>query len=181
MSLIDMILEQRLILVSIGAVLVPLLLAVVLWLAVKFRAASVKRARRKALRQEARAAASVSAAESQLDAAPAKLQPAQPRKAAQAVQPLASQAQAKSAPVVQTTAMTNETSSSESRDNPVSTAMQDILSTVFSDEEKMARYEVLLSGLDNVPASELAMLCDRVAEGLRAHHPVALQGKEFTR
>jgi len=41
--------------------------------------------------------------------------------------------------------------------------MQDILSSVFVDEDAQARYAVLLSGLDSIDVSDLLALCQKVA------------------
>jgi hypothetical protein len=52
-------------------------------------------------------------------------------------------------------------------------AVQDILSSVFSDEEALARYQVLLSGLEPVDMADLLALCNDVAGRLDANRAMA--------
>jgi hypothetical protein len=48
--------------------------------------------------------------------------------------------------------------------------MQDILSSVFGDDEASARRDALLDGLDTIDISHLLALCNRVSGQLREHH-----------
>jgi hypothetical protein len=50
----------------------------------------------------------------------------------------------------------------------VSSAMQDILSSVFTDDEALARYETLLDGTEKIDASELAVFCQQISDQLRS-------------
>mgnify|MGYP005840306787 CR=1 FL=1 len=67
-----------------------------------------------------------------------------------------------------------EASQSQSQDQPVSDAMSDILSSVFVDEEANARYQVLLQGVNDIAAADLAAWCENVAAQLRARSAASL-------
>lgn len=47
-------------------------------------------------------------------------------------------------------------------------SIEDILTNVFDEEEELIRYEVLLKGLDDVRASDMAAMSERVAKQLRS-------------
>lgn len=65
-----------------------------------------------------------------------------------------------------TTALQTSQSASENKDAPAS-AMQDLLSSVFSDEEGQARRDALLKGLNPVDITGLLELCNRVVSQLQ--------------
>lgn len=55
----------------------------------------------------------------------------------------------------------------KSAGDTVSSAMQDILSSVFADDEANARYDTLLEDTEKVDASELAVFCQQISDQLR--------------
>jgi hypothetical protein len=71
-----------------------------------------------------------------------------------------------------------ETQPAEERsDSAPSSAMQDLLSSVFGDGEAQARYDVLLAGTDPVDIEDLVSLADQIAQKLSAKYvPDAAQG-----
>lgn len=84
-----------------------------------------------------------------------------PQKVAVAAKP----AQVAAADAAQTT-----TASTEQKPE-VSSAMQDILSSVFADSEASERYQILLNGTEDVSATDLLALSKRVADQLRLQYP----------
>ncbi len=178
MSLLDFILEQRLVLISIGAVLVPLMIALALWFVANLRKAAVRRARNRVREQEQRAVEMAEHASS-LDEEQEYSAPVRSRSAKAAPHAGVERApsvphQAKAVPAAQVIQPTAENRPAETQGNAVASGMQDLLTSVFSDEEKSARYAVLLRGLDYVNASDLAALCTQIADGLRACQPDTL-------
>jgi type II secretory pathway pseudopilin PulG len=174
MSIIDLILGQKIILITAGLAVMVLVAAITLLAVGRLKKAAAKRARKQALRQAARAEEEV--AEAQAEAllafqrpAPAQFAPtaagnvapapAAPKSApgqppAQAAAPAAATPLIKKTGVMKT--VTQETPK----------AMQDILSSVFGDEDTLARHKLLLSGMEPVDMADLLALCNNVAARL---------------
>jgi hypothetical protein len=161
-SLLDVILGQRLILISIVLAVLPLLVAVGLTVFPLVRRLAVskpQRAGKPDLDEEAQAAE-----EPQEDFAPDLAQEDEvPQPQAQAspvgllagLQPQEDQAEEE------------ESEEEEESSEQVPDALQNILASVFEDDGVAARYEVLLKGLGDVDISVLVATCDWVADQLR--------------
>jgi len=177
----EMLLGQKMILISIMFALVPLLAAAVLVVIARIRQRAAQRRlkqariarRRLALAEAARAA---QAAEPQSATPPINGQPvagASSAPAAIPVPPTSATAGAaapvaktatKGAAVVQEQKPPEEQPATSSEQNkPANSAMQDILSSVFGDEEGSGRSEALLQNLDEVNITDLAVLCQDIA------------------
>lgn len=163
MSLQDLILEQPLILISLALALAPLVVALVFLVISRVRQRRAQQARRHARQAMAaqREAALVSEQTFQEHAAmPLRTKREQP-----------GPAQAELAEAEDEASQVDEEEPQREGQNPtdtVSSAMQALLSDVFRDDEALARYEVLLRGLDEVDAAELALACEQLAAQLRA-------------
>jgi hypothetical protein len=178
MSLLDVIRDQQMIILSVAIALLPLLIAGGLAL----RSALRHQRAQRLLRQQERATLLALQAAAEATAAPVKGAPAangrvQPAAAAKtaagasatpAAPPNTAPTVVKgvpaaspgAAPAVAGTATEGQAAAPESA---VSSAMKDILSSVFVDEGAEARYEALLAGLEPVDVHELAALCNQVA------------------
>lgn len=175
MSIIDLILEQKIILITAALAGVVLFAAIGLLVVSRLKKSAAKRARRQALRQAARAAQEAEEAAVSEEDMGAFQRPVQPQSAEAkgkqaAVAPIATPQAAPTAktmpaqpaapvPAAQTTAA----ASTPSQGQETPKAMQDILSSVFGDEESLARYAVLLSGFERVDAADLLALCNDIA------------------
>jgi hypothetical protein len=167
MSLLDIILGQKIILLTLGIALVPLLAAVLLSLIAHLRRHQTKRAARRklaaALRSQVadnrRQTVPESDPEGAIEAAPAHSeQSTAPRQTAESTsQP----DEEESEPDEETEAVEGEV---------VSSAMQDLLTSVFGEDDAHAQYEVLLEGLEPVSAADLAALSQELLNQLRAGH-----------
>lgn len=174
MSLIDLILGQKGILISLGLAFLLLFVALLLGATGRLRASSAKRKRRKA-KQAAMVAAQVTQLDqsSQANApitAKAHVQPISDITPTPSHTPTPSQV-ASTAGAVKATPVTSTvvTAPPEGQvEGQLSGAMQDILSSVFVDEDAVARYEVLLRDLDNIEISDLLTLCQQVTRQLGA-------------
>jgi biopolymer transport protein ExbB/TolQ len=167
MSLLDIILGQKIILLTLGIALVPLLAAVLLSLIAHLRRYQTKRAvRRKlaaALRSQVaenrRQTVQESDPEEAIEAALTRVErSATPR---QAVEDTPQPDEEESEPDEETEAVEGEV---------VSSAMQDLLTSVFGEDDDHAQYEVLLEGLEPVSAADLAALSQKLLNELRAGH-----------
>ncbi len=160
MSLLDLILAQKGILLSIGLALLMLLAAAVLSIAARIRRLVRQRASARPVAQEA-----------QPEEAPVEVQPQNIVEVTEirTVQPAPDKPVEQAAPMVQASqpVQQEEQPQPEPQDSQ-SSAMQDILSSVFSDEEADARRGTLLNGLERVDISHLLALCNQVAAQLRA-------------
>jgi hypothetical protein len=183
----DMLLGQKTILISVMFALVPLLAAVMLVVIARIRQGAaqrrLKRARmaKRRLAQLEAARAEQAAASQSVAAAPANAKQADV--AAAPVAPAATKA-TPSAPVAKYTAggeqkpPEEQPASSTEQNKPANSAMQDILSSVFGDEEAAAQSEALLKGLDEVNISELAVLCREVAVKVHPDGTSVAENKE---
>ncbi|MCB9457568.1 MAG: hypothetical protein H6671_16400 [Anaerolineaceae bacterium] len=172
MSIFEIILEQKIILISVIVALVPLLAAVALFILPRVRRAV---ARRKARAAEI-AAARAERAEQQA-AVPARTAPANKPVASQPGQPQIPSAQPSmpapapgGMPEPETAAPQPETPAApEQSGQPgaTSSGLNDLLS-VFGETEDDGDRALLLEGLDPVDMAQLAALSHEVADQLRA-------------
>ncbi|MBI5671458.1 MAG: hypothetical protein HZC41_25990 [Chloroflexi bacterium] len=177
-SLIEMILGQKIILLSLGAAVLIFLAAITLALVGALKRRRANRPKRKleaveatdevqaaapTVRTPAPAGSQPAAAQAPPAASPAA-SPAAPTAAAAAPgSGLAAKLATKPAvPAAQPAAQAESTS--ETQTDP---AMKDLLSSVFSNEESAARYAVLLEGLGNVEIAQLTTLCRQVSDQLQ--------------
>ncbi|MEW6580970.1 MAG: hypothetical protein AB1435_17495 [Chloroflexota bacterium] len=160
MSLIELILNDRRLWLATGVALAPLGLAVLLWLAVQVRRFAQVRAARRAADYDARFLA-----EHGLLASP------EDQEGSGEAHP----ATATSHPPVAATAYPGETVEEDGEEEEaapegdgevVNSAMQDLLNSVFNEEEYTNRFEHLMDELDDIRAADLASLCDDIARHL---------------
>ncbi|MCC7446390.1 MAG: hypothetical protein IT324_03190 [Anaerolineae bacterium] len=181
MSLIELILAQKAILLTLVIAVMILMAGVGLSILPRIKASNAKKARQKARAEalarqhaleqaeeeaaaEAEELAAVAAeAQAEVQAAPPEPAPAPVAPTVVKPAPVAA-APPKPAPAP-TPAPTPAPAASSG--GSASSAMQDILSSVFANDEAMARYEVLLRGLDNIDINDLLALCNQVADQLR--------------
>jgi type II secretory pathway pseudopilin PulG len=194
MPIFDDILSQPAVLISIGLAFLFIVAAVVLALLPRIKASRARAQRRKAAAQAAQEAARLEAeaiAETtaatrkggkRRAAAPAEADEVvvQPTKAAKAQAPAATPsspvttaaapapaaAKAPAAPLVSAGSTTTDT-----KEDEVSPKMQDLLSSVFSDEDNSERQAILLKGIAPISADELLTLSKIVAAQLRGEQP----------
>lgn len=178
MSIVDLILDQKIILITAVLAGMVLFAAIGLLAIGRLKKYTAKRARKQALRRAARA----KEAESQEEAQHIFQQPVQPiTLAAQQATPIATSAAGQQpvpiGPPAQMPHPTQTTTpaSTAAQGQEVPKAMQEILSSVFADEESLARYAVLLSGLDHVDVTDLRALCDDVAARLKFKNTLAAE------
>lgn len=163
MSLIDLILQESLILLVFGMALFLLLSAVSLVLMARWRQARVRRARRQAAQQTqlhldlAKLAEVEAAALAAADADNTDDGADNADNTENAEEAVAAAAEA------------TETSSQAQSDKPAS-AMQDLLTSIFADDQKADRYAVLLKDTEQIEIDDLLNLTQRVADRLQ---PVA--------
>jgi type II secretory pathway pseudopilin PulG len=203
MSIVNLILGQQLIVITIMVAVLLLLLAVMLTVMGRMRTRRAKQARLKAKKVAAEQAAQAAQAALLAQAAhiieqstgevilnPKKpVSPAAvgspsvtvpPASGASAAPVMGSTAPAVGAPVAAAPAhkvpgsapipvvAVPVTSTAPATDGapPVSSAMQDILSSVFVDEESVARYEVLSRGLEPIKMADLQAMCQEISSRL---------------
>jgi Tfp pilus assembly protein PilX len=167
-SLFDLIFAQKGIVLTAGIALLLLLAAIALAAASRIQQAAAARARRKARR------IAPENTESTLSEMPDRVEIGQPPSVSTPQDASPQVDQARSVPVQVKPALAaqpaQESQPEQSGQSTTGTVMQDILSSVFTDDEASARREALLSGLDTVDASHLLALCNRVADRLRGHY-----------
>ena len=193
MPILDDILAQPAILISMGVALLLIVAAIVLAVLPRIKASRVRAKRRKATRVAARNAAAVEAqseAEAEDEAieklvAARKSAAAQPAKAVTPSAPVVSAKPpvpvAPSAPVVSAGSPAAAAASAlnaalsggtpEAKKEEVTPEMQDLLSSVFSDEDNSERQAILLKGNEPVAIDELLTLSKAVAAQLRGEQP----------
>ncbi len=192
MPILDDILSQPAILISIGVALLLIVAAVVLAILPRIKASRTRSKRRKVTAAAARLNAAREAETA--EAAEEEVVPIRKPAAAQAGKlptpsapvvsaPVASKAPVAtpSAPVVSgglkaavsalTAALTGGTPEAKKEEEEVSPEMQDLLSSVFSDEENTERQAILLKGIEPVSIDELLTLSKAVAAQLRGEQP----------
>lgn len=185
MPLFDDILSQPAILISIGLAFLFIVAAIVLAVLPRIKASRARAQRRKmaaqaahaeqqAIEQEAQALAQANrkggkrrtAAQTATEEEAAAVAKAKAPVAAPAAPVAPAPAAAKPAvPVVSTTTTTS------TKEDEVSPEMQDLLSSVFSDEDNFERQAILLKGSEPVAIDELLTLSKAVAAQLRGEQP----------
>lgn len=175
MSILEVVLQQKIILITLVFALVPLLAAIALWMLPRLRRSRIQRQRRVAEAKAAAVAAAANAPERAAETLPVKSalptaasQPAQPAATPQASpstpagqpQPAPQQAGA-AAPAATPTPETP----AEQPGQPASSGLTDLLS-VFDDDENSGKREALLKGLNPVDMAELAALSQQIAAEL---------------
>jgi hypothetical protein len=150
MSLFDMILGQKLILLSLAVSIAPLLAAALILLVsrLKRRLAGRARSRRVLMAQQQRQAAVEVPGENVVP----------PQSGGQSVQPGA-------APPVPLSP--EEQPSEEQPQVEPASAVQDILSSVFTDGDASEQYAALLQTIEDVDVTQLAAMCSQVGDQLR--------------
>ncbi|MBL8165839.1 MAG: hypothetical protein JNJ61_27895 [Anaerolineae bacterium] len=153
MSLIETLLNQRIILLTVGLAVLLLVTAVALAIIPRIKQSlSTRAAKRRAAPASASREEAVPDAP-QAVAARASVVPPVITSAPAAPVPAAKMSVLAAAPAAQAIPAT---------DAPVSAAMQDILSSVFTDEANSERQTALLRGVDQIEMSDLLMLSQRV-------------------
>lgn len=202
MSLIDLILSQKIILISLAAALLLMMVAVLLAVTGRLRTLSAKRAQQSAQQrveldaelQELRALrASHTVGHEGQDAIAIKAPQVGARGTkrtntpATQVNPEAGQNLVKpatSGPTVAAAALGTEQVDSAAEQPDIdaqsgpSNEMQNILASVFVDDELMARYDVLLRGLKGTSMDELLVLCQKVAKQMSGGGMSVVANKE---
>lgn len=172
MSLLDEILSQQAVVISAGVAVLFIFAAIFVAMFSRVKKSRARQQRRRAaaaaraalIQQEAQAqveaAAPVNAAVTVTKAAtPTPTAPVTP--AAPAIKPPAAPILAAAAPATQ----------EKPKEETASPAMNDLLSSVFSDEENSARQALLLKGMEPVDVEDLVMLCKSVIGQLRGEKP----------
>jgi type II secretory pathway pseudopilin PulG len=171
-SLVEMILDQKLILLSIGLAIAPLLAAATLIVVSRMRKNADRRARAKRAQAAARQAVIASAQQAAASPAP----DASVR--VESKPPVAIQSSAvpvKTGPVQPEQPQEQPSEDATEQAVPESPEMQDILSSVFAEDDVSTHYGALLEGLDEVDTSELVTLCNQIAHCMRAGSAPAAQ------
>ena len=169
MSLIDLILERQIILISVTAALIPLALALLLVIVRRFQRYRVHRAERRQAAQEEAVRVAVAAEMSRRDAEGAIEEEPDDLASAPAM-PFSLPAPAPTAsmppPPAPVAAPTGSGGGASGGGD-----IQSVLSTVFVDEETSKRHETLLHEAQPIDTAELAELANRIAGSLRQNNP----------
>ncbi|MBL8116396.1 MAG: hypothetical protein JNJ78_02610 [Anaerolineae bacterium] len=174
MSLLDEILSQQAVVISAGVAVLFIFAAIFVAMLSRVKKSRARQQRRRAaaaaraalIQQEVQAQAPVEAA-APVNAAVAVTKAATPTPtapvtpAAPAIKPPAAPILAAAAPAAQ----------EKPKEETASPAMNDLLSSVFSDEENSARQALLLKGMEPVDVEDLVMLCKSVIGQLRGEKP----------
>ncbi|HVO68779.1 MAG TPA: hypothetical protein VMT24_01965 [Aggregatilineaceae bacterium] len=175
MTLVELIVSKKLILLSIGLAFAPLLAAVTLIVVSRLKQNAARRARVKraqaATRQAVMASVQQQAQASAEPAAPVQAQSTTPA----GVQSTDRPPKTSPVPPEQPQEQPPEEDNTSEQAAPESPEMQDILSSVFAEDEVSTRYEALLERLDNIDVSELATRCNEVAHQMHAGSARAAQ------
>ena len=164
MSLLELILSQDLIIITAVLAALPLLAAVSLAAFPLIRQARAKKKARKD--QEAAIQANIAQQGSEDVALSSEQQNDTP-------QPQADEAGAGQAQGEKPQEGEYQTDQLPGEEDQAPDAIQDILSSVFEDEESAALHEVLLKGLSGINASDLLATCNWVADQLRMSNAAA--------
>jgi hypothetical protein len=176
MTIVELIVSKKLIVLSIGLAIAPLLAAITLIVMTRLQRNAARRAHVRRAQAAARRAI-IASAQQQANADP---EPAAPLQTTQSTTPAGVQSTdrpARTSPVQpeQPQEQPPEEDTASEQAAPESPEMQDILSSVFADDEASTHYEALLEGLDDVDASELATMCTEIAHQMRAGSAPAAQ------
>ena len=186
MSFINLIMEQKAILITLFLAIVPLVIGVTFLIVTSVRKrkaeqaelAQKREARRRAMAAVARreAAAQREADEEEATSHAAQLaSTTEPRRAGRRTKPAAGSAEPgeddANAPLPEDAEGEEETSPETpepQEEESISAEMQSLLSDVFGDDESAARYDALLKGVAEVDIDSLAALSNGIAARLRA-------------
>ncbi|WP_119070141.1 hypothetical protein [Aggregatilinea lenta] len=164
MSIMDIILEEKMILLAIGAALAPLVIALLLGLVTNLRkAAAHRKAQRAALaahRAEARALAAAQEAE-RAATAPQTSSEAGDNKADGSSQAGIREFKGPDGKLAPQSDASGEEDEQEEGEE-ITAAMQDLLTSVFDDENTDSPYAALLENLSTVETSELVVFADQI-------------------
>lgn len=181
MPILDEILSQPAILISVVVAVLFIVAAMVLAVLPRMKASRARAKRRKAqnaLRQEN---LQLSAEEDGEEVAPSAGRSSRQAASSSAAAPVAAPAPTAkpqipvtpSAPVVTASALNAALSggTTETKKDEVTPEMQSLLSSVFSDEENSERQAILLKGIEPVSIDELLILSKAVSSQLRGEQP----------
>lgn len=171
MSILDLILGHQIILILIGSALAMLLAALLIMLKNHLQTLSTQHAEHRA--ERAHALALAIKAEVEREAEAEKVMLAVAAKAAVKT-PLPTPVPTPAAAVGATDAPA--TPEAQAATETMSGAMQDILSSVFADEESASHPEALLDGLKDIETTDLLILANRLAAQLGS---ATIKGKEL--
>jgi hypothetical protein len=154
-SLLDVILNQKIIVISIAMAMLPLLVAILLALVSNLRQFNLAR---KAHRKHATAQR---VSDLLVDTPASTPVPVVPLSGSEPKRP-------EDAPQPQAAGGEQQTEGQQETENAIPSAMQDILSSVFADDETLDQFDVLLEGTDRVEVSQLLIMCNQIEGQLRA-------------
>ena len=198
MSLINMILSQQIVVISLGLALLLMAVAILLTVMGRLRQYNVKRAHRRTQRKANQEAERQALTAFRLSQEQARTQGQDIDEPSELARQGIAQPAAKPAKHSSTTPTTTATPSvipaaqegavvltTDTTAQPAAHAepgpsdeMQSILASVFVDDELLARYDVLLRGLNETSISELLALSEKVAGNLKAGRMTAVANKE---
>lgn len=179
MSFINLIMEQKIILITLFLAIVPLVIAVMVLVVTSLRKRKAEQEelarRREARRRAMQTVARRKAAEDEVNVLPDDLIPADRRQTSGASRG-ASSPDAPSDPrpvdALLAEAAPDSGDVAEAADSDeeegISAEMQDLLSDVFGDDDSAAHYDTLLKGVDDIDIDALATLTNGIAARLRA-------------
>lgn len=175
MSLVDIVLNERTILLGIGAALAPLLIAMLLWMVTSMRRTTAQRKAQRAAaaahRAEALALAAAQQAERTAPAATSAFR-GQPEEAGQGKERDGKAQESKLNLESVENKREGQEEQQEGEEVEVSAAMQDILSSVFEDDSSASPYTALLQNLSTVETSNLVAFADQISTLLKSPGPV---------
>lgn len=171
MSLLDEILSQQAVVISAGVAVLFIFAAIFVAMFSRVKKSRARQQRRRAA-AAARAALIQQEAQAQVEAAAPVNAAVTVTKAATptptaAVTPAAPAIKPPAAPILAAAPAAQE----KPKEETASPAMNDLLSSVFSDEENSARQALLLKGMEPVDVEDLVMLCKSVIGQLRGEKP----------
>lgn len=184
MSLIDQILSQKIVLISAGLAVLLILAAVGFAIVPRLRARRARAVRVRQIKQQQAQVMREAAEQEEIQdvdipggvgSAPnptgvKTVVLSSNKPGAAPVVPVVSAPAAPAAPAAPVVSATTSTTKS---DEPTP-AMQDLLTSVFSDEDNTARQAILMKGLSSVDINDLLMLCNSVVSQLNGKRPANL-------
>jgi hypothetical protein len=154
MSLLELILQQRLILASIGFAAALMAMALLLLIVIRMRKFAAKRA----VQRQA------------IDVVTADEEVTSPAPMITTVSKAVVNLPSKPTPVIGAA-----TTTSTQQEAEPDKAMQDLLNSVFVDEEALERYQVLLKGTSDIDIQDLATLSQNIVVRLRGEEVLTVQ------
>jgi hypothetical protein len=163
MSLLDLILEQKIIVISVVIAIIPLLIAAGYMVQKSIRQMLSQRKQRQAAQHTRQMAVAVAGSVTQSDLLE-ELQPAE----AQTSQQEAAQATANPTAAVVVQPAAGQPEQEKPGQEQAANQIQSLLTSVFADDGSEERNEVLLRGTQPIDIRDLALFCQSVAGRLRA-------------